>query len=203
MMMRRSDKIQVLSEVEFQTEAEVVLRRVFVNDDPYDQPFATGMHVRKILYEFWYELELPLLEAVMTAASDQGDRGFYVSVLERPAAKAQNRPYHWYVPFSDIAAYHLLVGPLQNAIYSPNGRWGIMASDEHHALPGGTVAFVKMIQKFIPNLENQVYEFLETWCANRANYGSKLDWLPGLLRHIYGSETAERLLREADLADLL
>jgi hypothetical protein len=202
-MTPRNHQIRLLTEVEFQTEAEPRLREVFVNDDPYDQPFSPGVQIRKILYEFWYELEPPLLEAIVTAASSQGDQGFYVSILDRPKVKAQNRPYHWYVPFSRIKAYRSLVGPLQNVIYSPNGRWGIMASDEHHALLGGPSAFVETIQQSIPDLDHHVYEFLDAWCYNRANYGSTLDWLPGLLRHVYGRETAERLLRETNLAFLL
>ena len=202
-MTPQSHQIRTLTEVEFQKEAEPRLREVFVNDDPYDQPFSPGVQTRKILYEFWYELEPPLLEAIVRVASEQGDKGFYVSILDRPDIKAQNRPYHWYVPFSRIKAYRSLVGPLQNVIYSQNGRWGIMASDEHHALLEGSSAFVETIQKFIPELEHQVYEFLDAWRYNQANYGSKLNWLPGLLRHVYGQETAERLLRETDLASLL
>jgi hypothetical protein len=189
-------QVRGLSEAEFRAEAEPALRRVFQADDPFDQPFAPDVERRLILFPVYYELESPLLEALVTPSLEQSDSGFYLSVLERPAEKDQDRPYHWYVSASGLDAYRALGYPfvLENAVYSPEGKWGIMVSHENHALLGGTASFVDNVRNLVPNLDNQVFDFLAAWEHNKLEFGSSTDWLPTLVKHVYGEEAGETVL---------
>jgi hypothetical protein len=91
-----------LSEEAYLIEAAPFLRGVFADDNPFGQPFADGIEARRILFPITYRLPPLLLKALANAASQVGDEGFYFSVLERPAMAQQDRPYHWYIPFTDL-----------------------------------------------------------------------------------------------------
>ncbi|NJL56664.1 hypothetical protein HC928_17015 [bacterium] len=188
----------VLSESTFQAVAQPALHRVFIREDPYAEPFAPVIQHRRLLFEYMYEMETPLLDAVIRAAKSQGEHGFYVSIYDRPPEAEQQQPYHWYISFAEIGSYHLLVGPLTNFVYSPHGSWGIMATYEHFGLLGGNEAIITSIAHDIPDLDSQVFEFLRYWEWNAQNYSSVVNWVPGVLRHIYGRERANKLLQNWD-----
>jgi hypothetical protein len=86
----------------------------------------------------------------------------------------------------------------ENVIYSPNGKWGIMISHEWHGMLGGSVAFIEQIQQDIPNLEQQVYDFIEERLRRPENgkFGSTvLKTLPKMLMHVYGQIKTEKILQ--------
>lgn len=88
----------------------------------------------------------------------------------------------------------------ENVLYSPQGKWGIMMADEGYGLLGGCAKFMEEIYKFVPDLDQQTHLFLEQIRYIRDNYPvHTLGWVPGLLRHLYGEEVAERMLRETGL----
>jgi len=75
-----------------------------------------------------------------------------------------------------------------------------MVSHEHHGILGGSPEFIEKIHEVVPDLYEQVNLFLDRFQYFKA-YGlnPKLGWLPGLLTHVYGQETAERMLQETGL----
>ncbi len=196
-----------LSEERFRKEAAPALRRIFEREDPWDQPFARSVEIRRLLYPVSCVPEPWLLDAIAYAAKETGDLGFYWSVIERPASEAQDRPYHWYIPFAEMTIYESFSDPfvLENVLYSPRGQWGIMTSHEDHALLGGTLVFFQAMRKVAPEFDNmnQVRDFLSDWKEHRARYGSDISWIPGLLTNVYDAETTHHLLTEANLTDLL
>ena len=136
--------MRVLTEAEFRAEAEPILRQVFSTDDPFGQPFTPNIPARRIIHEYFYQIESPLLEAIIAAASSIGDSGFYFSTLWRPKEEVTQESYHWYIPFEEISSYVTGEGEgvgtaliLENVLYSPQGKWGAMMSHEHHGLLGG------------------------------------------------------------------
>lgn len=199
--------MRVLTEAEFQIEAERFLRQVFSNDDPFDKPFTPNIPARKIIYEYFYRIESPLIEAIVAAASSIGDTGFYFSALWRLDDEVTEEPYHWYIPLSEISTY--IAGRdevfgtalhVENVLYSPQGKWGVMMSHEHHGLLGGSPSFMAEVCRLVPDLEQQVFGFLKYWQYWKTQPNSfRADWLPGLLTQVYGQETAEKMLQEADL----
>jgi hypothetical protein len=135
--------MDLLTDEEFRQTAYPALLRLFVCDDPYDAPFAPDVSVRWILFRYNYrltssEVTWPLRETIMRYAQRHAEVGFYYSILGRPTAEGGISVYRtWFVPFTELDVYHRLVEPLENIIYSPGGRWGILCSDESHGLLGG------------------------------------------------------------------
>lgn len=187
--------ISVLSESDFQATAEPALRRIFIKEDPYDEPFAPQVQQRRLVFEYMYEMRPPLRDAIIHAATLHGEHGFYVSIFDRPPESEQRQPYHWYIPFSDIASSEGIVGPLQNFAYSPQGTWGIMGTFEDYGFLGGDTTIITVIERLIPDLHLQVFQFFEHWEWEARNWGAKVYWVPDVIRHVYGPEQAAELLR--------
>lgn len=187
-----------LTEKDFKAEAEPVLRQVFTSDNPFAMhPFAQTIPQRRVMFGLKYDLKYvvssSLLDALVSAASSVGDTGCYFTMLWRMNEEAKGEFNHWYIPFSEISTYkrydHEIFGSAfnaENVLYSPSGKWEIMTYHEYHGLLGGTHKFMDKIRRRIPDLEQQVYDFLEFWQHNKTNnIGAKTDWLPGLLTQIY------------------
>ena len=204
----------ILTEAEFNSKALPALRQVFVNEDAFDQPFSPNVDVRKIVYPCCQNIEPPLINALIDTASRLGDTGCYIFDLW----SGENDTRHYYISFSEFYTAYLgiknsdEVKPdelskcqinmslgLENILYSPNGKWGIMISHERHGMLGGSTEFIEGISQVIPNLDTQVYDFIEERLRNSETGKFStvvLRWLPGLLRHVYGQATAEKILQE-------
>jgi hypothetical protein len=205
--------MHILTENEYQSHAEAVLRKIFANDDPFDQPFSASVEVRTILYRYDGYVEPPLINAVIAAAINLGDTGCYISL----GPENVNYPTHCYIPIEEFLAGYAgfegsdqLIGSqlginvygLETTIYSSSGTWGIMLSTARFALLGGATKFMEEINQLVPTLCEQVYDFLEELRYAKVTYPSEqvpLDWLPGLLTHVYGQEAAEKMLSERGL----
>jgi len=204
--------MRALTEDQFRSEAKPALRRVFATDDPFDQqPFVPDVAVRRVVFGSDYDLKFivrpPLIDALVAAASSRGETGCYFTALGRMNQEEEGEFNHWYIPFSEIAAYNRcddkvfkLAFNWENVLYSPQGKWGLMTSHEGHGLLGGTQEFVDEVRRRIPDLDKQVYPFLKFWQYHKIHSkGAKTDWLPGLLTQIYGYETALEMLAEVGL----
>ncbi len=197
--------MRVLTEAEFEAEAEPILRQVFSTDDPFGQPFTPTIPARRIIHEYFYQIESPLLEAIVAAALSIGDSGFYFSRLCRPKDETEE-PSHWYIAFEEISTYVTGEGEglgtaliLENALYSPQGKWGAIMSHEHHGLLGGSEEFMAEVRRLVPNLDLQVFGFFKHWQYWKTQPHIKADWMPELLTHIYGQELAEIMLKVTSL----
>lgn len=198
--------MRVLSKAEFITEAEPSLRQVFVNDDAFDQPFSPNVVARRIIYLCSVYIRSPLIDAIVAATSNLGDTGCYIYDLW------VREEQHCYIPFSEFSAVYFgieicdksikrklgLSLSIENILYSPRGKWGVIISHEHHGMLGGSAQFIEDIRQAIPDLERQVYNFIEER-LRRTEIGKiptvVLSWLPELLLHVYGQTTAEKICR--------
>ena len=202
-----------LSEEKYQAEAAPALHRVFAYEDPWHEPFANGVEVRRLLYPVHAglrDLDYPLLDALVSVATRLEDDGFYVSIIERPTPDSEwsrRDDWHWYLPFAEIEAYGSLGDALslERTLYSPSGRWGLMISHEDHALLGGEAVFFEAMREAIPGFDNigQVQHFLSDWRYYNAETGADVSWIPDLLTHVYGPELAEKMLEDAAFKQLL
>lgn len=191
--------------------------KVFSEEDAFGEPFRPEIAVRRILFPVRYVLRPPLLEGVIAAAKKVGDTGFFVSVVESEGSpwtgewrklpeETRRVPYDWYVPVEQAANYYptVKVYGTNNAIYSPSGKWGILISDEDHAVVGASGDFVATVSNHVAEMDSQVYEFLGYWKEiheKRDRPGKRIDltWLPRQLSHCYGKEKAKTLLEESGL----
>lgn len=198
--------MDILTKAQYEAEAEPILRKVFVNDDPFDNTFSPNITERLILYRCEPYLEFNLIEGLITGASYLGDTHCYLRNLSSsidPETKIIE-PQNYYMLLSEL--YEEQVGAGLNidfsfwidyVIYSPQGTWGLMISHESHGMLGGSPKFINKIREFEPTLDNQIELFLQKFQSIKRHIpGARLEWLPGLLTHVYGQVIAEKMLKE-------
>ncbi len=204
-----------LTEAEFRKEAEPILRKIFVNygDDPGNQSFSSAMTERRIIYPCGgsFDEAIPV-EVLVSAASEVGDEGCYITSLWR----SEDAPNHCFVSLSEmLVGYSEKTGnddqmiglnlgvdiyQLESVIYSAQGKWGIKMSHEYYGLLGGSPDFMAIIESSVPNLNMQVYDFFERYRGfKESGIEPTLGWLPTLLNHTYGQEIAKVMLAESHL----
>lgn len=201
--------MRILSETEYQQQAQPILRRVFVENEPYDQPFSPSITERVIVFPCDIYPELLLIDGLVAAASSVGDTGCYLTQLWR----STDKPNDCYIPLLELREAYYSNPPSSNkhidriielfpeyVLYSAQGKWGLMASHERFGVLGGLPEFMEAVRQIVPNLDCQVYNFLENYQLSKAaGMHLTLDWLPGLLTHVYGQEAAEKMLQETEL----
>lgn len=188
-----------LSEEEFNKKAKEPFNSIFATVDPYGEPFRKNIQHRLFLYGFRWELHDPWISPLVETMNEVGEKGFYVTALERPAPEDQIQPYHWYIPLSEVSSYGSVVFSQQNAIYSTSGKWGIICSDEDHALVGGDKQLIDNILASVPDLDDRLNQFFDAWKYYNKKNKVDIQWIVPMLSHVYGSEKAEKLIRNAGL----
>lgn len=186
-----------ITEFEFQRSIKALYESIFANEDPYRAPLQPDIQPRLLLYQFRYGLleREPWLNPITKAVRALGEDGFYLTLLGRPGKE----PWHWYVPLEEAGLYVKKVFPRENAMYSTNGRWGIICSEEDHAIVGGPQLLIDTIREFTPDLDYRVSLFINIWTQYHKDNKADIDWLPTLLAHIYGPERANKLILDANL----
>jgi hypothetical protein len=171
--------------------------KVFKGIDPFHEVFNDAVVERLIIYPTdGYYLTPEQFEALLNAANIVGDSEIYISEVESESdcftAGESDRKYqckHWVVENQiQLNQYYELPIVLENAIYSPQGKWGIIISHEEHALLGGMNEFMKYFKASYNKWNEDTESFIVTWESNKKLYDSNLDWLPKILRHINQNE---------------
>ena len=201
--------MRLLTKQEFKEEAEPMLYRVFETIKPLEETFCAHITGRTIIYPYYNNIELPLTQAIISAAVSLEDVGCYLSNFYKEETQYQ----HCYVPLSEfIEGYlgpvnsHKLIGykldfnPYfsEGAIYSATGKWGIRKCLDGFGILGGPQEFLAEIRQSVPDIDRQIYGYLkeiQKWKKLSPN-ALRIDWLPRLLTHVYGSEVAERILED-------
>jgi hypothetical protein len=159
-------QVRILSEREYEADAQEAFAAVFRTDDPFDEPFQPWVRRRGLLYPIEMMLEKDQLHAVAKAVEPVGEAGFFLSVTERPTEAEQAgypNDWHWWIPLREVGSYYSLrfPGVLQNAVYSQNGSWGILISNERHAVLGGNPHLVGALYAELPAGEaTEVHQFV-------------------------------------------
>jgi hypothetical protein len=185
--------LRPISESEFQENIKNIYNSIFASEDPYREPFQINISSKLLLYRFRYGLltREPWLDSVTRAIKTIDEDGFYVTLLQPKG----DQPWHWYVPVEDASLYLEEVYPVENAIYSCKGSWGIICSESDHAVAGGSKEFIESIYNSIPDWDQRIKDFIGIWKHyHNQNKKIQIDWIPILLNHVYGQEIAKKLL---------
>ncbi len=178
--------MRILTEAEFQVEAQPLLQTLFQSLDSYGQPFQPTVRQRRIIYEYWYAMEEPFFTIMRDSATLLGEQGFYMTILGPPPEEQRIQPYHYYFNFSEQAAYDKAASSLENVIFSERGSWGLICSDEHFGLLGGMPLFMDYVDATYDHADEQLTAFIDAWRYNQQHYASDITWLPALLDHMKG-----------------
>jgi hypothetical protein len=207
--------LRIVDSSEYFEKALPALRKVFAKDDYYDLPFAESATARALVFGYKYVIEPPMTDAVIIAAKKVGDEGCYLSLVER----SPEGPNDWYIPLTELAIVFGEEGSpsdldkrgmdfacvLHNVLYSPQGKWGVMLSRFYDGFLGGTQDFVDEIRRNVPGFDKQVrawikHSYLEQmYIEGNRNFDE--DATLRVLTHVYGSDVARQMIREA-LVDL-
>jgi hypothetical protein len=137
------ENMKILSELEYIMQAEPILRKVFSNDNPTENPFSVNISER-LLVSPWNYVQTELIEAVITAASDSGNGNCYLTNLGRHEREAN----HCHILLTELhdkneyLSHRKVVNRvtldvfywIDYIIYSDRGTWGIMISHENFAV---------------------------------------------------------------------
>ena len=203
--------MRFLNEAEYEQEAKPMLRQVFIDDDPYGAIFVPHVEDKKIIYGRYAEFFSPLSDAIVKAAVNLGDEGFYYTAIWLSETEPVR---HCYISFAEfnlpyeqrneedwekIEPFHWL----EHAVYSPSGQWGIIFAHEHHALIAGTKEMMEAIRGAISDLdfEEQIHDFIKHWQYYNSN-GFHTGWISALLTQLCGKQKAQDLLNRYDMKPL-
>ncbi|MDY7014290.1 MAG: hypothetical protein SVX43_11960 [Cyanobacteriota bacterium] len=207
------ESINPLSEIEYHQKAEPQLRKIFLNDNYQLPSFGLNAEAKKVLYEYWTPDE-QVMNAIARAAPNLGDTGFYISIInKRMPGTSSDIPEHWWVPFSELSTY-LSVNTdifhfayqLENVIYSPQGKWGLMYTFDKYGILGGVESFMEEFCQSFPSIDQQILNFLNhaRECINEYGLGQvNIGWLGGFLKQVYGSEQAKIMVQESQLSNYI
>lgn len=195
-----------LTQGEFESFAKPSLLKVFNQPCIYFAPFTSKMTSRMIAYCEIHPEE-KFLDTVIDIALKFGEKGFYFSYVELVGQEIEypglSRKYDksetWFVPFEAIQDYFKLYFSPGHVIFSSLGLWGIYVDEYDFLVIGGVSEFMDEIKEKLPYLDKQYHEFIEDWKNNQLKLGAKIDWIPKLLEHVYGSERARQIVEEHSL----
>lgn len=186
-------------------EAFKAFKKVFKNADPFNAPFNENIVRKHILMPEDYHLTTTELYALKKAAAAVGEKKAFYSLTEgsKPEDFIPEETGHWEVDLglnTDFSSeLWSQVPPVETAIYSKKGTWGVIISHEWHAVLGGSEEFIREFGKYL-NFEQELEKFLKTWQFNQVHSKSNIDWLPKLMNHVYGSERTQKLLLKYGLS---
>ena len=144
-------------------EPERVWRQLFRSADPFTVPFDGS-----ILFFYTtdgYVLAQEQYEAIKSSAGNEAT--FYLSVVEiagEPLARDATYQCEWpsYEEYAALPIY------LENALFSPKARWGVLVSHEDHAVMAGDDEFIRTLLSAYPRAVTDVAALERAW-ANNAN----------------------------------
>ncbi|MMZ54642.1 hypothetical protein D1872_164670 [compost metagenome] len=166
--------------------------KVFKNTDPFGELFHDSIEHRLILCPVkQYRLNKDQYHALLQATKAEGDTIFYITETELEDCFSIAEP-HFIQPRSWQCSLQLSFDDyddnwfyLENTIYSPNGKWGLMISHEDHAVLGGSKLFIDTFTQYYAEWSEGYDNFIKMWDENKKLYNLKYDWIDGFLKHVY------------------
>jgi len=200
-----------LTKQEYRQRAEPELRKIFLSTNSDSPLFGCNVESVKILYEY-LPPDVQIINAIIRSASNLGDTGLYISITnERIVEDNAPIPEHWWVPFDEVSIYlscntdvFNFAYQLENVIYSPQGKWGLMYSFEKYGILAGNKDFIQHFSQDFPLIDRQISKYLDfvRECITVHGLGKvNITWLGSFLKKVYGADIARVLLQESQLEE--
>ncbi len=186
---------------------------VFKSSFTFADPFQETVEEKIILYNALYQLDEDHYRALGEITFDlYNSNTAFLSVTEGKKEKGFYEDRSWIIdlrryPYGAFSQEEKdLTALMETAIYSKEGSWGIVFSEYGHAIMGGSHLFVDSVRKKIPEIDHEIFDFLNdvkeevTLSPRTIKYFQ--GWLPGLLTNIYGEGRALEMQEKVGL-DLL
>jgi hypothetical protein len=193
--------VRIISDDEFEQKIRPIYESLFTSDDAYDKPFKETVESRLLLYPYRFNLRKgeDWREPVLQAIRNLGETGFYVTIFIKP----EDEPRHWYFTLDEVDLYCKKTFAWENIIYSTQGAWGIVSSEEDHAIAGGNQDFIRDVKESISDWDQRIDSFLKLWEYYYESNHVNLDWVLVLFTHIYGEQQAKKIILASNLRWLI
>lgn len=154
---------------------------VFKSRDPFEPAWQVDLPIKIVLFPTdSYHLTFGQFQALIGALLSCGERKFFISEIEGESDPFDTG-YHWVCEEPNFTEYTNLTVGIENSIYSLSCSWGILLSQELHALLVCDYSFWNAFQKQYPNWGQDREEFIKYWSDNEKAYGSDISWLQDFL----------------------
>lgn len=142
--------------------------QVFCSNDPFVWPFRPRFMSGRIFYPTdGYHLTKLQFQAVGEALKQTGETGFFLSVVESEGLSFLDRGWgHWVCESPSYEEYTQMPLTLENAIYSREGRWGVLISHEMHAVIAGSAEFMAALSGQYREWSNDLRLLRQAWSGN-------------------------------------
>ena len=142
-----------------------IWERIFKSTHPYSIPFQPKIEAC-LFFPFTYGAVLTSTQyrAVIKTAQSLGEVNFLLSETE--IKDFWDWEGHWRCQFPTHHEYSELLdnrGGLENTMYSSDSHWGVITAHEWHALVGGSIDFVRNVDKLYPAWRSEVIEYIDEW----------------------------------------
>ncbi len=192
-----------LTAEEYYNEVLPPLKIIFgsIPPDPFLKPFTNSIDCKRILFEYNFIPNSEFLKGLQFSVQREYlEETFYLAIVEGLDSIESIPLEVWKISFNSYNDFlineHTYSIALENVIFSLNGNWGIISSHESHGVIGGSEQFINTLKDMLPMLDFQVIQFLNYWKSYHEDFGVNIDWLPTLMEHVYGMETAQKMLKE-------
>jgi hypothetical protein len=186
-----------LSSPELIDSLEEASLRVFKNLDAYEVAFTPEIECRFVLfpvdhYRLTKDQFVALGRAAVEAVHDNSAYLFDVEQWTKFGWDRKRREY-WLLSLDDYEAYEnppddANIVIIQNAIVSTSGRWGMVISDENHAIVGGSKEFVSRFLDALQVNKNEMRNlWLRHWHRNQKELGYETSWLSRQVDELTGA----------------
>ncbi|MGL5255863.1 MAG: hypothetical protein ACRC76_02405 [Proteocatella sp.] len=143
--------------------------KVLQTKDPFGEMFQLCIQEKQILCPTdGYYLNREQFKALQDTLITLGENKVYFSEIEADECFSDNSCSHWEISVMDSYEEYLkLPVILENSLYSLNGRWGILISQEEHAVIGGTSEFMAKYKEYYTNWFKGERTFCQKWEYNK------------------------------------
>lgn len=163
-------------------------QNVFKTNDPFGEMFQNCIGERLILCPIeGYYLNEQQFVALVNTVTTLDENKICISEVESEECFSTQGYKHWTMPIpTRYDEYLHLPIVLENAIFSANGKWGMLISHEEHAVIGGTQEFISKFKNNYADWDKGFVNFCDKWKYNEKHYNSSIEWLPKFIKHITG-----------------
>jgi hypothetical protein len=161
-------------------------------------PKAAPTVAERFLYPQSYRLDGATFEAVRKAAEAYGESHYILNMTEYDPEKPQLWTGEWAEGPEFVRPRELAL--LENAIYSPTGRWGVWLTMTSIAVLAGDEGFVRSVEQGLPrSFDEQLEEAIE----DAVDFdGRPADFLPEFLSRFYAPDHVQRKIDAIRLSRL-
>jgi hypothetical protein len=159
-----------------------------------EQPFSEDQKERFLLFPCDFLLSKDVANSLAVSAKSNSENFLLVTYIVSPEYEKENNQKFWLIDFSELEELWKEIGPVEYALFSIKGDWGVIFSYERFALLGCTKEFACILRENFPEIDTQIFSFLEYWKDYEKEPYISTTWIPPLLSHLYGIEKTKELL---------